>query len=449
MMGKKIISFSLYGKHPYYTWGAVDNTRHARWFYPGWICRFYVADDVPPGIVSRIRNHGAEVINMGQYIGHEARLWRFLATVDPEVDIAICRDTDTRFSKIERMMVDEWLASGKKFHVLHQLNKVRPIFAGMWGVRGTIPEFKEPLENLLQSPSRDFFRETQDEELLRDIVYPITKGDVHIHKVKEDPGSKRTDWFTDEQVPFFTAWRDLRVGPPRRFFIALSIYKNIPFYEYFLAKFIGIIEDRNLFRLYLSSIDQFLNLNVRFYVADDIRPDLVERLRRLGQVIMKPARTVHKDDPKYWKLSILAKKNLGMVMIIGFWELFFLARAARQHFRMRNTRLHNKPTGIKGQFRNVTPLSVCGPDIPLAQIEDLVAQRDPDESYQKFVHSTLEHRIAPVISDFVLYAAPINVGFYKGWGALLLPVILNYTDKYRTKKFLNKVKRFTRILLRR
>ena len=441
MTGKKIVSFSLYGKHPYYTWGAIDNARHARWFYPGWICRFYVADDVPQGIVSRIKNYGAEVINMGPYIGHEARLWRFLATVDPEVDISICRDTDTRFSKIELMMVNEWLASGKKFHVLHQINKERPIFAGMWGVRGTIPEFKEPLENFLRSPSQEFFQETQDEKFLQDILYPMTKGNVHVHKVKGYPGLKQIDWFTDEQVQLFTAWRGIRVGSPRRIFVALSIYKNIPFYEYFLAKFIGIIEDRNPFRLYLSRIDRFLNLNVRFYVADDIRPDLVERLRKLGQVIMKPARAVHKDDPKYWKLSILAEKDLGMVMITGFWDLFFLVRAARQELRMRNTLLDYKPTGIKGQFRNVTPLSVCGPDIPLAQIEDLVAQRDPDESYQKFVRSTLEPRIAPVISNFVLYPVPIDVGFYKGWSSLLLPMLLDYNKVDRIKRILKKLLR--------
>ena len=66
----------------------------------------------------------------------------------------------------------------------------------------------------------------------------------------------------------------------------------------------------------------------RFYVADDIRPDLVERLRRLGQVVLKPARTVHKDDPKYWKLSILSDKNLGLAMMIEFWEFFRLVRAA-------------------------------------------------------------------------------------------------------------------------
>ena len=113
-MGKKVISFSLFGKHPTYTLGAVANARHANRAYPGWVCRFYVADDVPEGIIARLKDYGAEVINMGSYLGYEATLWRFFATVDPEVDIALLRDADSRFTKCELLMVNEWLARRQK-----------------------------------------------------------------------------------------------------------------------------------------------------------------------------------------------------------------------------------------------------------------------------------------------------------------------------------------------
>ena len=145
--------------------------------------------------------------------------------------------------------------------------------------------------------------------------------------------SKQRRFYVGEQIqPFNYFWGDIwyiRTGRPRRIFIALSIYKNIPFYEYFLAQFISIVENRNLFRLINRRTSKIYRLNVKFYVADDIRPDLIERLRRLGQVILKPAKTVHRDDPQYWKLLILAEKNLGLAMMIGFWEFFLLARVAR------------------------------------------------------------------------------------------------------------------------
>ena len=444
MTNKKVISFSLYGRDPEYTSGAIDNVRHARWFYPGWICRFYVADDVPRGIVSRLRDHGAEVINMGQYRGYKARLWRFFVAVDPEIDIAIVRDTDSRFSKYELIMVNEWLASSKKFHVMYPIKKKDLIQAGMWGLRGSVPELKEPLENFTQSPDCYYWR--SDQQFLLHNLYPLTKGDVYVHEANRD--AKPRHRFIGEPTLPFNSFRGnrwhVRTGKPRRMFIALSIYKNIPFYEYFLAQLIGIIEDRNLFRLVNSRTNKTFNLNVKFYVADDIRSDLVERLRRLGQVIMKPARTAHKDDPQYWKLSILSDKNLGLAMIIGFWELFFLACVARKGIELRQILPDYNPTGIKSKFRSVTPLGVCGPEIPLAQIEDLVAQRNPDGNYQKFVRSTLYPQITPVIANFALLAIRGDVEHckgYKSWNLKLLTVILGYDRVDRIKGFLKRLLR--------
>ena len=381
---------------------------------------------------------------MGQYIGHEARLWRFLVTVDPEVDISICRDTDSRFGKYELMMVNEWLASDKKFHVMYRIDWYWPILAGMWGVRGTIPEFKEPLENFIQSQPTASNRldRWRDQRFLKTCLYPMTKGDVYVHEGINPRNEKRRRWFIGEQIqPLKEVF--IKAGSPRRMFMALSIYKNIPFYEYFLAQLIDIIEDRNLF--HSSNNNRYSKrfyFNVKFYVADDIRPDLVERLRRLGQVIIKPVRTAHKDDPQYWKLSILAEKNIGLATIIGFWELFFLARAARHGLKLKQTLLHDKPTGIKSQFRSFATLSVCGPDIPLAKIEDLVAQRDKGENYQKFVRSTLYPQLAPVVSNFMLYATPTDVGFIKGWISMLFPVIPDYDAVGRIKKIRKRLLRY-------
>ena len=420
---KKVISFSLYGRDPDYTLGAVDNVRHARWFYPDWVCRFYVADDVPRSIVSRLRDYGAEIINMGQYIGHEAMFWRFFVVVDPEVDISIIRDTDSRFSKYELKMVNDWLASSKKFHVIYPRQKKYPVMGGMWGVRGTIPEIKAPLENFIQSP--DSFAKETDQKFLLDNLYPLTKGDVYVHEAISLFYTGPRYFYEGEQIQPFNSflgkrWH-IRTGRPRRIFIALSIYKNIPFYEYFLTWLIGIIENRNLFSLISNRTLKAFQLRVKFYVADDIRPDLVERLRRLGQVILKPAETVHKDDPQYWKLSILSDKNLGLALIIGFWEFFFLACIARHGFNLRPFLNSKQLPGSRILFRKLTPLSVCGPDVPLARIDDLVARRIPGTSYQEFIRSTLYPQIATATLKVRLTVNPVRVGVLKGWCAVLLP----------------------------
>ena len=422
---KKVISFSLYGRNPLYTLGAVDNVRHARWVYPGWRCRFYVADDVPQSIITRLKNYDAEVIEMGRYIGHEAMGWRFLVALDPEVDISIVRDTDSRFSKYEQKMVNEWLASGKKFHVMLGTHATYPIQGGMWGVRGTVPEFREPLEKFIQSPAS--FKRYGDNKLLLHNLYPLTRGNACLHlAVPLIKSVKTLKFYNGEPTQPFNSFLGsrfyIRTGKPRRIFIALSIYKNIPLYELFLAQFIDLIENRNLSRLFNDRNLKVFHLKFKFYVADDIRPDLVERLRCLGQVILKPAKTIHKDNPQYWKLSILLEKNLGIAMLTGFWEFFFLAYVARQGFNLQPLLHSEQLTASRILFRRLAPLSVCGPDTPLASVDDLVAQRNPKTSYQEFVRSTLYPRIAAVNMTVILSANPVGVGVLKGWSAVLFPL---------------------------
>ena len=401
-MGKKVISISLYGKNPVYTLGAIANARHANRAYPGWVCRFYIADDVPEGVIPRLKDYGAEVIKMGPRLGHESMYWRFFAMVDPEVDIALSRDADSRFTKCELLVVNEWLASGKKFHVMNHSRYPFPIMGGLWGVRGGIPNFKELLESHLRAGPKT---RGMDELFLRDNLYPQMNGKVFIHA--KDPLAERR-YFIEESVhPFPPIVRDrqgeflgksiLPVGlslTPRRTFMAFSIYKRTIFSQFLLTLWLGTMEKTSLFLWWR-------NMNIRFYVADNIKPDLIERLRRYGRVILKPAKTVRKDDPQYWKLLILSEKNLGAAVIVDFWPIFFLARANMARAKQKERRItfyelppleQGLPTGPRHWLRNVSTLSICGPAPPVSDIEDLVARRDPNENYREFVRSTVYPR---------------------------------------------------------
>ena len=433
-MGKKVISFSLYGKHPRYTLGAIANARHANRAYPGWVCRFYVADDVPEGVISRLKDHGADVVSMGRRGGHEAMFWRFFATVDPEVDVALSRDVDSRFTKCELLMVNEWLASGKKFHVMHTSFSPRPIMGGLWGVQGGIPNFKELLEDHLRLSLNTW---GTDEQFLEANLYPQMKGKVFVHKRKDRHWIKR-NYFVEEPIhPFPPIAKDNRgtflniartpVGiqmSPRRTFIAFSIYKRTRFSEFLLTLWLGSMEKTNLFR--------GKHMNLRFYVADNISPGLTERLRRYGRVILKPAKTVYDDDPQYWKLLILSEKNLGAAVFVDFWQIFFLTIRTRLEKRKINLYElppieYGSPSGFRSGFKRVSTLSFCGPVPPVSDIENLVAQRDPNESYREFIHSTVYPRTPTTRMVAVLST---RVKFLKHWIRMLSPSWLHRFAKY-------------------
>ena len=432
-MGKKVISFSLYGKHPKYTLGAVANARHANRAYPGWICRFYVADDVPEGIIVRLKDYGAEVINMGRRVWHESTFWRFFATVDPEVDITLIRDADSRFTKCELLMVNEWLASDKKFHVMRPGPYPLPILAGLWGVRGNIPNLKELLEDHLRSGVNTM---GADEQFLEDNLYPQMKGKVFVH---EHRSRVKRGYFAGEIIQPFPAialdirgrylnalgFHSLPVGlklRPRRRFFVFSIYKRTIFSEFFLTLLLRILEKKTIFNRKSIWLPE---KNIWFYVADNISPSLIERLRTHGRVILKPAKTVHKDDPQYWKLLILSEKNIELAVIVDFWQFFFLAYTARRNADFKPYELpptmYGLSSGIKSGFTRIPTLSISGPDHQIFDIESLIARRDPNENYREFIRSTVYPRTSTTRMTIMLKTQG-GTGFIRGLAKILLPL---------------------------
>jgi hypothetical protein len=65
---------------------------------------------------------------------------RHVTLTDQQADPILIRDCDSRLNPREAAAVTEWLASGKKFHVMHDhLHHIDwPMLGGMWGVRGGV-----------------------------------------------------------------------------------------------------------------------------------------------------------------------------------------------------------------------------------------------------------------------------------------------------------------------
>lgn len=136
---KKIISFSLYGDNPKYCVGAVENAKLQNAIYPGWICRFYYNDTVPKKYIEELKGLGAEVVDMsGTEMRDHGMFWRFLVCDDREVERFICRDVDSRLNERERAAVQEWIESGKSFHVMrdHPYHDIL-VLGCAWGLKNT------------------------------------------------------------------------------------------------------------------------------------------------------------------------------------------------------------------------------------------------------------------------------------------------------------------------
>lgn len=176
----KLISFTLWGNNPKYTIGAIENIKLRDEFYPEWICRFYVNESVPSDIIKKMKEYkNVQVVNMSGNGGwDESTLNRFLPISEPDVEVMISRDCDSRLNLRESLAVKEWLEGDKNFHIMidHPFHNVL-ILAGMFGCKkNTIPNIKELITNYNHTTNKQ-----NDQNFLRDIIFPKIKDSVLIH----------------------------------------------------------------------------------------------------------------------------------------------------------------------------------------------------------------------------------------------------------------------------
>ncbi len=113
----KVIAFSLYGTTEKYLKGALKNAEMALDIYPEWDCWYYIHKDVSQEVITRLKEYpNVKIIIMNELI--LPMTWRFLPLDNPFVDFVICRDTDSIVSERERSCVQDWLISGKRFHII-------------------------------------------------------------------------------------------------------------------------------------------------------------------------------------------------------------------------------------------------------------------------------------------------------------------------------------------
>jgi GR25 family glycosyltransferase involved in LPS biosynthesis len=132
---KKIISFSVFGTKMQFALGAELNVKEAKKIYPDWICRIYCTPDVPN--LSSLLELDCEVVLLKSKM--PPVFWRFMACDDPEVEACIIRDADSVVNYREKAAVDEWMASNKTFHMMHDCegSHFHKVMAGMWGMKNT------------------------------------------------------------------------------------------------------------------------------------------------------------------------------------------------------------------------------------------------------------------------------------------------------------------------
>lgn len=178
---KQVISFSLYGKEMRFLVGAIKNAELAQRFFPGFAVRYYYGKSVPKWVLSTlILFPNVELVKVDESEDSVARTWRFMACLDPDVDVVLSRDVDSRLSLREAEAHQEFLDSQYGFHIIrdHPSGHNYVISAGMFAMK-TAAYGKLMHEKLLDYEFRNEYM--ADQNFLAFAIYPEVASDSLIH----------------------------------------------------------------------------------------------------------------------------------------------------------------------------------------------------------------------------------------------------------------------------
>lgn len=180
---ENIIAYSLFGGLPRYCETAITNLELTKEIYPEWMCRFYVDDSAPLHIRQRLKDEGAQVIQVtAEQQQISGLFWRFMVMNDPSVNCFLIRDADSLVSYRERAAVDQWLASDRWFHCMHDFySHTELILAGMWGgFNGVFSDLEHDIEQYIASGNY-LSKRVADQHYLRNQIWPTLSQSVMIH----------------------------------------------------------------------------------------------------------------------------------------------------------------------------------------------------------------------------------------------------------------------------
>mmetsp|Transcript_24737 Transcript_24737/g.62806 ORF Transcript_24737/g.62806 Transcript_24737/m.62806 type:complete len:293 (-) Transcript_24737:436-1314(-) len=172
--GRMIVSMSLYGSHPHYMFGALENAVIIKRSWPEWHLRIYHDDTVPFNVLYQLSSLGAELRYVSDRgTGAIGMFWRFLPCGDRTVSRYIVRDADSRLTHRDWTAVSEWVKSDTYFHLMHDHpDHNTPIMGGMWGAVGGFINARRITTYLSEHSTAS---KGEDQTFLASVLYPAVR----------------------------------------------------------------------------------------------------------------------------------------------------------------------------------------------------------------------------------------------------------------------------------
>ena len=175
---KKVFSVCLWGDLPMYNVGVIKNAELCKLYYPAFEYWVYIhKPSVPTETIEKLIKYKHVKLIYKEHFNTSPYTWRFEAIDEPNVDIMLSRNINTRILYREVNIINEWILSGKSFNIIrdHPLHTDK-IMGGMFGTK----KIKNICwKDLINKYIKD--KNVNSNQILSNYIYPLIKNDVSIY----------------------------------------------------------------------------------------------------------------------------------------------------------------------------------------------------------------------------------------------------------------------------
>jgi len=179
-----VFSFCLYGPEtPKYYQGLLENIALAGTFFPLWKVYVYVGPDVTEQMIRHLDACTSVVVRHTGVMGAMNMIHRFYAIDDPEVDLMMVRDADSRIHWKDRWAIREFVRQPQfvAHTIRDNIEHTADMMGGLWGIRKSSGLHMHTEYASYKEDAEKGHRNGHDQNFLTDVIYPKVISRMLVH----------------------------------------------------------------------------------------------------------------------------------------------------------------------------------------------------------------------------------------------------------------------------
>lgn len=179
-----VFSFCLYGpKVDRYYLGMQQNVLLALKYFPSWKVYVYLGLDADPGTVDWLRACPNVVLRETGVLGAPNMIHRFYAIDEPDVEVMMVRDADSRIHWKDRWAIRDFVNAPRfvAHTIRDNVEHTARLMGGLWGLRKSSGLSLRALYADYQEDKTLGHRVAHDQNFLGDVLYPLVKSRLLVH----------------------------------------------------------------------------------------------------------------------------------------------------------------------------------------------------------------------------------------------------------------------------